>query len=215
MAQYETQSVTEQSTEPRESRSSLTRYAGLAAILGGGIFVVPWTLGDPAVNVAILSTMVVGLLVGLGGLHVTYRRSYGWLATAAVALIALGLVTVTAGAIGLVTQVSALEGIAAGDLEAIPDDVIVAVAAVALGLFVVMTAATGLGVAFWRRGLATRLVAGLLIASLPALIVGTFFLEASAFGIDAGEILMTLPFGLAMVALGYHLWSGGVEGSAR
>lgn len=215
MTQYETQLVDEQPVETSGSHPTRFRYAGLAAMVGGAIFVLPWTLGDPAINVAILSVMVVGLLVGLVGLHRTYRRAYGWLATTAVGLIAVGLVTLTAGAIGIATKLSTLDSIATGDLETIPGDLLLAVAATGLGLFVVMTAATGLGIAFWRRHLATPLVAGLLIASLPALIVGTFLLEAAAFGIDAGEILMTLPFGLAMMVMGYRLWSDGVDASTR
>ena len=94
--------------------SNLTRWAGLATMVGGVLWAL-WTVGfnfvgygDPgtlayeryeAYN-RLLPLVLLPVVVGFPGLHAAQRRGYGWLGKAGLVAALLGLAPVAAGSVG-------------------------------------------------------------------------------------------------------------------
>lgn len=171
--------------------------AGIAALVGGFLWAIaplrlavlpeaslPGTM-DFQLYAAISTAISVLLLVGVVGLHLHYRDSYGWIGRSGAAMIFIGHVFVilpsSLGDVGFIgAMIAALGGIP-------------------------------LGIALWRRTTAPRLAATLLIATLPIGLPITVALESVGFellGIPLSVgVVLTGIYGAAWVILGYHLWT--------
>jgi hypothetical protein len=96
--------------------SSLIRWSGLTAMLGGVLWAL-WSAGqlqefggggepggasfDPYVFFnRLLPLVILPVLAGFVGLHAAQRRSYRWLGTAGFAIVLVGFVLIVAGSVG-------------------------------------------------------------------------------------------------------------------
>ncbi len=186
--------------------SSFIRWGGLASMVGGALWVVDTLIhaSKPRGCIAeecafrpmresgaldgILTLLSVGLLaVGAVGL-VTLVRRYGRFGR-------MGRAGATIGAFGAALLVVAglVQGIFFGDdFPLMPYFVIPGGLALIVGVLL-------LGVAVLRAGVLPRWVAALVI-------VGTLFMLGT--NEQTARVLLTIPFGVAWVAVGYALWSG-------
>jgi hypothetical protein len=209
--------------------SHLTRWAGLAAVAGGGLFVaIQWihpadvpssvTTGAWAIVHYLGFAMGVLNLLGVMGIHARQADKAGWLGVAGAVLVgsfwaitaafqfaeAIVLPAAAADAPGFVAS---WVGMVSGegwetDLGAIP--VIYTLA----GFIGYLLGGLALGVATLRAGVLPRGAAGLLAGGAIAGPVLTALLP------HALERSAALPMGLALAWLGYALWSERPEAAA-
>jgi hypothetical protein len=192
--------------------SNTVRWAGLAAMLGGALSVVSAVviasmprgcIGDECASQQMRDTGVAGALlmlalllvvVGAAGLVIRARNAgrFG----------RLGRTGAVVGAVGVALPVigSLIQGVLYdGDYPLMPYFVIPGVLALVVGFVL-------LGLAVLRAGVLPRWATALLI-------VGT--LAMLGFNDQNAQALMAIPFGIAWVAVGYVLWSGGSETARR
>lgn len=180
-------------TEPR----TWTRAAMTAGAIGGG----SWALvgaGDLCLEAGGCSRLpwlvlqivaLVSLLVGIGGFHLRFRDRYGRLGTAGTALALIGL---------LETLVAAVTRLPAGSAEP----------AWSWGYGPLLVGWTVLGVALYRRNVASETGAVLLVVALPLglglayagllLLVPVFDLSVDENALSAGPIVV---YGVAWTLL--------------
>ena len=185
---------------------SLIRWAGLAAMVGGALWVIVTIIhaSKPRGCIAeecafrsmresgaldgILTLLSVLLMVaGAAGVVVLARRSghFG----------RLGRVGMFVGAVGaaLLVSTTLIQAIAfGGDFPLMPHFVIPGLLALVVGFLLV-------GIAILRAGVLARWVAVLVI-------VGALLMLGA--NEQTGRVLLMIPFGVAWVAVGYALWSG-------
>ena len=187
--------------------SSLIRWCGLAAMVGGALWVIGTLIHAskprgciaqecafrPMRETGVLDgiLMLVSLLLfvaGAAGLVILARRAgrFGRLGNTGAAI----------GAVGdaLLVVASLVQALFfSGDFPFMPDFVVPGVLALVAGVLV-------LGVAILRAGVLPRWAAVLIIVGALSMLGAN---EQTA------RVLLTIPFGLAWIAVGYVLWSGG------
>ncbi len=186
--------------------SALIRWGGLAAMLGGTLWVIGTLIhaSKPRGCIAeecafrpmresgaldgILTLLSVLLLaVGAAGLLVLVRRSgrFGKMGKAGVVIAAAG--------VALLVIVSLIQSVVfGGDFPLMPYFVIPGLLALVVGFVLV-------GIAILSAGVLPRWVAVLIIVGALAMLGAN---EQTA------RVLLMIPFGVAWVAVGYVLWSG-------
>ncbi len=186
--------------------SSFIRLGGLSAMLGGALWIVATLIhaSKPRGCIAeecafrnmreggaldgILTLLSVVLLaVGAAGL-VTLVRRYGRFGRAGKAGVLIG----AAGAALLAIATLAQAIFFSGDFALMPYLVVPGLLALVVGFLL-------LGIAILRAGVLPRWVAALVI-------VGALFMLGT--NEQTARVLLTIPFGVAWVAVGYALWSG-------
>lgn len=190
------------------------RRAGLAAILGGAIFVANLLvyeglgLAEVTASSSLAATLNNGsllvawglLLWGLFGLRAYGGVGHGRLWTAGIALMGIGLALATIGfvpetfapLVGL-TGLATLGGMTIG-----------------LGVLVfIPVGAVVLGTALFRTGAVSRLGAALMIAAGPSILAA--MLVGGAVPPIVGGLLFAGPLGAAWIAIGYDLRTTAIE----
>jgi hypothetical protein len=184
---------------------NLVRWGGLAAMLGGALFVVSALLitsmplgciGDECASRPMRDTGVAGglsmlalllVMVGAAGLVVRVRRTgrLGRLGKAGIIVAAVGAALPVIG--------SLIQGVLFdGDYPLMPFFVIPGVLALVVGFVL-------LGLAVLRARVLPRWAAVLLVVGSLAML---------GFNDRNMQALMAIPFGIAWMATGYTLWSG-------
>ena len=191
------------------SLNHFVRWSGLAAMLGGALWVVGTIIHaskprgciaeecafrpmrESGALVGILTLLSVVLLaVGAAGLVVLVRRS-GHFGKAGKAGIFVGAV----GAALLVAATLIQAVFFGGDFPLMPHFVVPGLLALVGGFLLV-------GIAILRAGVLPRWVAVLIVVGALAMLGAN---EQTA------RVLLMIPFGVAWVAVGYALWSGNGE----
>ncbi len=185
--------------------SNTVRWGGLAALLGGALFVVSALLiasmprgcigdecatrpmRDAGVAGGLLMLALLLVVVGMAGLVVRTRNAgrFG----------ALGKAGAVLGAVGAALPVigSLIQGVLfEGDYPLMPYFVIPGVLALVVGFVL-------LGLAVLRARVLPRWAAALLVIGSLAML---------GFNDQNAQALMAIPFGIAWMAVGYVLWSG-------
>jgi hypothetical protein len=198
----------------------LIRWAGLAAILAGILYIVIQLIHPPD-NLASISTgamatssyltitMALFGLIGIGGIYARQVEEAGWLGVLGFLMLSLFWVATTAlnfaeaFILPLLTKdapkvVEGILGIFAGSASEVNLGVLPALAPIAAGLYIV--GGLLLGIATLRAGILPRWAAGLLIFGALAP------LASSLLGHPADRIL-AVPMGIALAWLGYALLS--------
>ncbi len=186
--------------------SGFIRWSGLAAMVGGALWVVGTVIHasksrgciaeecafrpmrESGALVGILTLLSVVLLAaGAAGLVILARRSgrFGKLGRA-------GMVVGAVGAALLVTATLIQAIVFGDDFPLMPHFVVPGLLSLVVGFVLV-------GVAVLRAGVLPRWVAALVI-------VGALFMLGT--NEQTARVLLTIPFGVAWVAVGYALWSG-------
>jgi hypothetical protein len=205
----------------------LIRWAGLAAILAGILYIVIQLIHPPD-NLASISTgamatasyltvaMALSGLIGIGGIYARQVEKAGWLGLLGFLMLSLFWVATTAlnfaeaFILPLLTKdapkiVEGILGIFAGSASEVNLGVLPALAPIAAGLYIVGGLLLGIatlraGIATLRAGILPRWAAGLLIFGALAP------LASSLLGHPADRIL-AVPMGIALAWLGYALLS--------
>ncbi len=179
--------------------TKLTRWGGVAAILGGILWIVPSiitafkprgciglecdvrTMRDTSDVAPFLLLALLLTAVGLAGVAIRAWNTgrFGRLAKAGVALYVVGVALFVLGTV--LTAISEVFWVL----------MLPAGLALIAGLFLT-------GIAVFKTGVLPRWVAVLLVIGSLAML---------GFNDQNAEVLMAIPFGLAWVAVGYALWS--------
>ncbi len=186
--------------------SSFIRWGGLAAMVGGALWIVGTLIHaskprgciaeecafrnmreSGALDGILTLLSVVLLAVGAVGL-VTLVRRYGRFGMGGKAGVLIG----AAGAALLAIATLAQAIFFSGDFALMPYLVVPGLLALVVGFLL-------LGIAILRAGVLPRWVAALVI-------VGALFMLGT--NEQTARVLLTIPFGVAWVAVGYALWSG-------
>lgn len=200
--------------------SERLRQAGLAAIVGGVLYTLPWGLEDtsPALSdggslywlIGVTGILAAGFIgVGLWGVHTRYGTQYGRVGRVLVYLLGFTITAMIGGnVLNLVAPTLADPNQAA--------DATLGGTIWGLAMFGTLVLSIGYGVVLRRAGV-SRVGAGLLIAALPLFFIGLVVLSilAGVIGINLGWLALGGPFGAAWVMLGYRLWSDKTEATAR
>lgn len=195
------------------SSQNLIRWSGLAAILGGGLWMAgvvliasrprgcigaecafrPMREGGP-LDAALFLLAVLFLGVGVAGLVIRARKAgrFGQ----------VGMIGLVAGAVGVAVLIisNLVQAVFfGGDFPLMPYFVIPGGLAMVAGFLLV-------GLAILRARVLPRWAAGLLIAGALAML-----------GVNDqnAQVLLAIPFGVAWVAVGYALWLGLGESAPR
>ncbi len=197
--------------EPKVS-SSMVRWGGLAAMLGGALSVVSAAviasmprgciggecasrpMRDAGIAGALLMLALLLIMVGAAGLVIRARNAgrFG----------VLGKTGAVLGAVGVALPVigSLIQGILyEGDYPLMPYFVIPGLLALVVGFAL-------LGIAVLRARVLARWVAVLLVVGSLAML---------GFNDQNAQALMAIPFGIAWAAVGYVLWSNKGEAAQR
>lgn len=202
------------------STSSLIRSAGLAAMLAGILFIViqqihpPENLSSVTINTwAIVHYLTIAMalfgLVGIAGIYARQVKEAGWLGLGGFLMLSLFWVATTAFtfaeafilpllAIDAPEFVEGYLGIFSGTVSKVSLGALPAVAPLAGGLYIL--GGLLLGIATLRAGILQRWAAGLL-AFAAVSTLGSSLLPHPL------DRLLAVPMGLALVWLGYALWS--------
>ncbi len=187
--------------------SSLTRWSGLAAILGGALWIIGAVIHaskprgciaeecafrpmreSGALDGILMLLSLVFLAVGVAGLVILARNTgrFGKMGKTGIVIGAAGVALLL---IAILIQVIFFGG---DDFPLWPAFVIPGLLAIVAGLVL-------LGVAILRSGVLPRWTAALLIIGALAML-----------GVNeqTARVLLTIPLGVAWVAVGYVLWSG-------
>ncbi|WP_129114236.1 hypothetical protein [Halegenticoccus tardaugens] len=205
MTRHDTPSIRRSSFE-----STLTRRAGLAAILGGALFallpVVEDAVGSllPVAPAAMTTSLpeVTSFLLLLGGLYgvfLRYTDGTAGPATAGILAVAIGLLALAAGSVA--------EPFTGGARTPTSPDGL----AILIGYFAVLGGGIPLGITLPRASTVTRLASVLLVAALPVALVGSWILEVtvgSGVSTELSWAVLGTPLGVAFVLLGVQLVNG-------
>lgn len=185
------------------------KWAGAAAMLGGALCVLasflhglqpvgcigaecdvrPMRTGTEIVGAAgTVATLLI--LVGIAGLAMLARRSGG-----STRLANAGLICASAGFIWLFAGILIQALSSDGNFSGMPYFVIPGLLAVMVGFLLI-------GIFILRSGILPRWVGMFLIVATVALVAAN---EQTA------AVLLAIPFGLAMVAAGYFMWTSGTR----
>lgn len=194
------------------SSTNLIRWGGIAAMLGGMLWAITplrdvffgggATPDHPVFRPynVVLVLVAVLLIMGLVGLRARYRGTYRRLGKAGVVLTFGGYALILAGS----TPAVLLHPDGSFGLIRAGQD---------LGFFGSLVASVGaifLGIALLRTQAAPRAAALLLIVTLPVGLAGIFVISSLGLVSIAG-LAITVPYGVAWVILGNHLWSSAGE----
>ena len=199
--------------------TSLTRAAGLCAVVGGLLFIAV-QINHPPVNLAFVTTteytvrqsmkicMAVFMLIGLAGMYLSQVRKNGVLGLLGFLILSFGFLTMlTVEVAGLVI----MPAIAGSSPEYVSSVLAVATGGKAtydIGLLVPLNLLSGLGymagglvfgIALFRAKVLTRWACVLLAAA-------TTFTAAIPLLPMINQRLFAVPMGLAMILLGWSLW---------
>ena len=194
-----------------ELSASIVRWAGLAAMFGGALFVVSAVMissmprgciGDecgtrpmrePGAAGALLMLALLLVVVGMAGLVIRARHAglFGVLGKTGAVVAAVGAALPMIG--GLIQGI-----VYGGDYPLVPYFVVPGVLALVVGFVL-------LGIAVLLAGVLPRWTAVLLVVGSLAML---------GFNDQNAQALLAIPNGIAWVAVGYVLWSGG-DGSTR
>lgn len=206
------------------SPSSLWRWSGLAAIVAGAVFAGIQPIHPPdtvasvstaawAVIAPLKTVMCVLLLIGVTGIYARQVRQAGWLGLVGYVVFMLGWLITSANVFAetfilppLVAAapqfVDAFLGVAANrrselDLGAVPT-------LFTLGGVGYMLGGLLFGIATFRAGVFPRWAAGLMAAT-------ALLTPLAALLPHAIQRFAAVPMGLALIGLGYALWTGRVR----
>jgi hypothetical protein len=199
--------------------SKLIRWAGLAAMLAGILYIVIQLIHPPdsltsirtgAMATSSYLTIAMSLfgLIGIGGIYVRQVKETGWLGLVGFLMLGLFWVATTslnfaeAFILPLLTNdapkfVEGILGIFAGSASEVNLGVLPAMAPIAAGLYIL--GGLLLGIATLRAGILPRWAAGMLIFGALAP------LASSLLGHPTDRIL-AVPMGIALAWLGYALF---------
>lgn len=189
------------------------RRAGLAAVLGGVLWIVPYGSFGGAVPLSVAGPLAVGipvvlLLAGVAGFRARYGRSLGFWGRGGLVVVVAGLVLFGVGG-ALLYQ---YPGITGGSFDgSISVGGWVAIALLALGSVATAGGGAALGVALHQRRVGSRAAGPLLVAQVPAFLLTDYLAayEVPGVGRSLDLFLSMFLFGGAWVLLGYHLYATG------
>lgn len=196
--------------ESLQRPSRVIRAAGIATILGGALFMLPWGAIPSLLGMSIVTLLGVGLLVvGVGGFVKQYRETYGELGTAGTYTIGFGLASFVIGGLAVLFL-----AVARGNPLAPTQPAKIPIAEYALtttiffvGLAVLLAGAFALGISLWRADIGPRWSVGLLVLALP-LFVAVPTLNVPVLDANLDATVATAAFGLAWIGLGTRLRAG-------
>ena len=205
----------------KTSAASLTRWAGLAAVVGGSLFVGVQAVHPPETLAAVTTgtwalvhaggvAMCLLILLGLVGIYARQAEETGWLGLAGFLLFGLmwALTAAFQFAEGLILPLLATDapafvegflGITSGATSAVNLGVLPAVYALTSGLYLV--GGVLFGVATLRAGVLPRWAGGALAAGTMAPLALSLLLPHEFIRLAA------VPVGIALALLGAALWS--------
>ena len=187
--------------------SNLSRWGGLASMVGGALWAVT-PLREPMLGGRLpehpvfrpynMALVVIGVLltVGLFAVHTQYKSRYGRRGRVGVAVVLVGYALMVVGSL----PAALLSPNGLRDLIMVGQD---------LGFLGALVAGAGailLGSALWRASAAARLAALLLIIALPIRLVGVMLISAAQLE-DIAGLPLTVLYGSAWFVLGRQLWS--------